>query len=203
MNNPKFVKIDDEYFEINTSYRTAIECNTIATNRKIGDTERALAIIYKLFGEKGLNSCENYDRLLELAKKYLYIGKEETSLKDQSRKPDMDYVKDMNYIKVSFISDYNIDLDSDKYKDMHWWTFYNLINGLSNSEFGNCCILNRVRNIRNMELSQIKDVKERQKIAELQKELSLDLEVDDIEADYTEKEKERIKNFYKSIGKEK
>lgn len=198
MGNPRIVRINGKCFEIDTSYTTAIECNQVALDRSIGDTERALAIIYKLYGEKGLNSCENYDKLLELAKKYLRAGGEEKELKSEPQEPDMDYVKDMPYIKVSFMSDYNIDLDSEQYKNMHWWTFYNLLNGLSNSELGNCCILNRIRNLRNMDLSKIKDIKERKKIEEMQQQFSLDYTT----TEHTKQEEKSINEFYKSIGKE-
>lgn len=56
MNNPKYVKVDNELYNINTDFRIALECNKIAQDKNIGNYERALAIIYKLFGEKGLNS---------------------------------------------------------------------------------------------------------------------------------------------------
>jgi hypothetical protein len=56
---------------------------------------------------------------------------------------------------------------------MHWWKFYNLMNGLSNSEMWNCCVLNRVRNLRTYDTSQIKDVKERQKIEKAKEQVAL------------------------------
>lgn len=52
MSNPKYIKIDNELYEINTDFRVAIECNSIAEDENIGEYERALAVIYKLFGEK-------------------------------------------------------------------------------------------------------------------------------------------------------
>ena len=55
MNNPNYVKVDDKLYKINTDFRVAIECNKIAQDTKIGDYERAMAIIYKLFGEDGLS----------------------------------------------------------------------------------------------------------------------------------------------------
>ena len=80
LNNPKYVKVDDVLYEINTDFRIALECNKIAQDKSIGDYERALAIIYKLFGEKGLN-CENQARLFELAMKYISLGEEQKGLK--------------------------------------------------------------------------------------------------------------------------
>ena len=52
MDYPKYVKIGEKKYKINTDFRVAIECNNIIQDKNIGDTERGLAIIYKLFGEK-------------------------------------------------------------------------------------------------------------------------------------------------------
>ena len=161
----QYAKVGDKTYKINTSFRTAIECNEIAKNNSISDLERALAIIYKLFGERALEDNENYENLLELAKKYLSC-KEENNVKE-----DMDFIKDMDLIEASFMSDFHIDLTTE---DMDWWKFNKLMNGLSNSELGNCCVLNNVRNLRNFDASKIKDSKERQKIIEAQRFWALD-----------------------------
>ena len=168
MEYPKYVKVNDKKYEINTDFRVAIECNRIAEDETIGDFERALAIIYELFGEEGINTQEDHEKLLELALKYLSCGKE---INDKPKEePDMDFIEDMDYIEASFMSDYNIDLAS---VEMHWWKFYKLMNGLSNSEIGNCCVLNRVRNLRNFDTKDIKDQKEKDRIERAKKEVAL------------------------------
>lgn len=167
MNYPEYVEVEGKRYKINTDFRTAIKCNEIAQDTSIGNLERAMAIIYKLFGEEALNDTSHYDKLLELAQKYLCCGKE---LEETDEEPDMDYVEDMDYIEASFMSDYHIDLTETK---MHWWKFSNLMNGLSNSEMGNCCVLNRIRNLRNYDPSEIKDNKEREKIIKAKKSVEL------------------------------
>ena len=163
---PRYVRVNNKKYKINTSYKTALKCNEIAEDENISDIERALAIIYVLFGEEALNDVENRNLLLEKAKKYLLCGQEPSS--DGNR--DMDFKQDFPYIKASFMSDYHIDLNE---KDMHYWEFYELLNGLSNSDIGNCCILNRVRNLRNFNLNEIKDVKEREKIRKAKESVAL------------------------------
>lgn len=185
MNNPEYVKIGDKKYKINTDFRVAIECNSIAMNNSIGEYEKALAIIYKLFGKAGLNDFENHQKLLELGQRYLRLDKDFEKSNDE---PDMDFKQDMDYIEASFMSDYKIDLSTTK---MHWWTFYNLINGLSNSELGNCCVLNRVRNLRTYDVSQIKDRKEREKIIKAQKSVALKKP----EIKLTKAQEESIKRF--------
>ena len=165
MKYPQYVKVGNKKYKINTDFRVAIECDRIARDETIGDYERGLAVIYKLFGEEGINAYDDHGKLLELAKKYLLCGRE-----PDNSEPDMDYIEDYAYIKTSFRSDYGIKLDEE---NMHWWEFSDLMDGLSNSELGNCCVLNRVRNLRNFDTKEIKDNKERQKIEEAKQRVML------------------------------
>lgn len=193
MKCPQYVKVGEKQYKINTNFRTAIECNEIAQDETINNVERALAIIYKLFGEEALEDMDNYEKLLELAKKYLSCGKQ---LEDTPEsKKDMDFVKDMDLIEASFMSDYNIDLTQE---DMDWWKFSNLMNGLSNSELGNCCILNNIRNLRNFDASKIEDMKERQKIIDAQHYWALDKKEQEVHL--TKEQQKSVDEFYKSLG---
>lgn len=168
MNYPQYVEIDNKKYKINTDFKIALKCNEIAEDESINDIERALAIIYLLFGDEGIEDYKNQEKLLKLAKKYLSCGKEIET--DNNKEPDMDFIEDWDYIEASFMSDYNISLED---TEMHWWKFYNLLNGLSNSEFGNCCVLNRVRNLRNYDVSDIKDKKLKDEIIEAKKSVAL------------------------------
>ena len=193
MNYPEFVRVENKKYKINTDFRIAIECQDIATNEDIGDYERALAIIYKLYGEEGIKSPNHYEKLLELGTKYLSCGKE-VEVKS-NEEPDMDFIQDMDYIEASFMSDYNIDLSNVK---MHWWKFYNLINGLSNSEMGNCCVLNRVRNLRTYDTKDIKDPKDLEKIRRAKQQVALKKRVSKNKV--TLEQQENINKFYELTG---
>lgn len=193
MNNyPEYAEINNKKYKINTDFRIAIECQNIATDESISDYERALAIIYKLFGDDGIDDFNNYDKLLEIATKYLSCGKE---LDNKNEEPDMDFSQDMDYIEASFMSDYNIDLAN---TSMHWWKFYNLINGLSNSEMGNCCVLNRVRNLRTYDTKDIKNPKELEKIKKAKEQVALKKKV--VKKNLTTEQQKNIDNFYKMTG---
>lgn len=191
MNYPTYVIINGEHYDINTDFRIAIRCQEVAEDETIYDEERALAIIYLLFGDKGLKS-EYKEELLAKAKKYLSCGKE---LENTNEKPDMDFIEDYAYIKTSFRSDYGINLDKE---NMHWWEFFDLINGLSNSDMGNCCILNRIRNIRNCDLSTIENPKERKKMREAQEQIALK-RYKPKKKEATEQQKQSALEFYKSL----
>ena len=189
---PEYIEIEGKKYKINTDFRYAIQCNKIAVDETIGNMERALAIIYTLYGEEGINTPEHYEKLLKMALKYLKCGKEDEPILDT--KKDMDYVQDMDYIEASFMSDYRIDLTNEK---MHWWKFNNLMNGLSNSELGNCCVLNRIRNLRNFDLSEIKDPKDRQRIAKAKQSVALKGTEEKVEM--TEEQKRSSEEFYKNF----
>ena len=193
MNYPEYVKIDEKKYKINTDFRVAIECQEIATDETIGDCERALAIIYKLFGEEGINTSHHYEKLLEKAVKYLSCGCDIENV--SSEEIDMDFMQDMEYIEASFMSDYHIELSG---TEMHWWKFYKLINGLSNSELGNCCILNRVRNLRNYDTKDIKDPKELERIKKAKQQVALKKKV--INKSLTTEQQKNIDNYYKITG---
>lgn len=190
MSYPEYAEIDGKRYKINTDFRVAIECNRIAQDESIGNLERAMAIIYKLFGDEGLDDDNNYMKLLDIARKYLSCGKE---VEVDDEKQDMDYYEDMDYIEASFMSDYHIDLTS---TNMHWWKFYNLINGLSNSELGDCCILNRIRNLRNFDVSEIKDSKEREKILKAKK----SVELNKYKKKPTKEQEENVEHFIELLG---
>ena len=199
MNNPQYVKVDNELYPINTDFRVALECNNIAEDNSIGDFERAMAIIYKLFGEKGLD-CENQNRLLELGMKYLLLGKDKNELENEPHeKYELDFNKCIGLIKASFKFDYKYDPFELEY--LHWYDFYNDLESLSTSEFGNCCILNRVTSILNQDLKEIKDAKTRQKIIEAQRLLRKKYCKNE-EVKMTKEQEESAKAFYKALGYE-
>lgn len=195
MDYPEYVIIDNEEYKINTNFKVAIECNQIAEDDTIGDYERSLAIIYKLFGEKGLNATNHYEQLMHYAEKYFLCGREEPK-NDKNKKPDMDFIQDYRLIWTSIYSEYQR-LDIDK-EEIHLWKFMDLLEGLSNSELGNCCILNRVRNYRNIDPRKIKDPKERQQVIDIQKEIAL--KKNEEKKKPTRKQRESANELYKRLG---
>lgn len=190
MNNPEYVKIANKKYKINTDFRIAIECNCIAMDNSICEYEKSLAIIFKLFGKEGLQDFDNHAKLLELGQRYLRLNED---FKDDREEPDMDLVKDRGYIRSSFIQDYKYNPYELSY--LHWWDFYNDLCGLSNSQFGNCCVLNRVRNLRNLDVSKIKDDKEKRKIINAKEQVALKKK----EVKLTKEQKESINRFKESM----
>lgn len=151
--NPQFAVVNGKKYKINTDFKVALECEKVGVADGIDDKERALTIVYLLFGEKGLDNPQDWEKLLKCAQQFLACGNKPSKNNDE---PNMDYEQDEKYIKASFMSDYGIDLGK---AELHWWDFFDLINGLSEDS-----ILSRVRYVRDYDISEIKDSKERAKM---------------------------------------
>ena len=190
MNNPEFVKIKEKKYKINTDFRVAIRCNEIALDNTINNYEKTFAIIYLLYGEEGLTNDKDYEKLLELAFKYLNCGIEKEPSDDEQ---DMDLIQDKKLIESSFKYDYGYNPYQMQY--LHWWDFYNDLCNLSNSELGNCCILNRVRNLRTYDTTQIKDFVTREKIEKAKQQVKLKNKKDE----RTEEQKKLDELFEKQL----
>lgn len=161
MSYPEYANIDGTRYKINTDFKVALRCFKIINDVDIQGEERTLAIIYILFGF--VPEFDLLQKFLDKAVLFLQCGK--TSQEQNSHKRDMDFEYDSAYIGASFMSDYHIDINS---VDMHWWQFCDLISGLTEH-----CVLSRVREIRNYDLSDIKDEKTRSKILQAKEELSI------------------------------
>lgn len=160
MTYPEFANINGTRYKLNTDFRVGLRCFEVINDPSICDEERALAVIYLLYG---FIPEDNLEAFLEKASKFLQCG--ETGEQQAAKKADMDFSYDQKYISASFMSDYRIDLSKEK---MHFWRYIELIQGLTEH-----CALSRVRELRNYDLSEIKDAKTRSKIAKAQAELAL------------------------------
>lgn len=170
---PTKVEYEDVIYPIDTDFKTAIKCMQINEDESISDYERAIAIIVLLFGDE----IPINDDTLNLAIKYLQCGKK---AEEHNSKKDMDFVQDEFYIQASFMSDYHIDLSETK---MHWWKFYALICGLTENS-----ILSKVRDIRNFDINELSNVKDKEKM--LLAKRSVELEVK-----RTEEEEKMLEEF--------
>ncbi|MDL2276386.1 bacteriophage Gp15 family protein [Breznakia sp. OttesenSCG-928-G09] len=175
MNYPTYIEYEGEY-EINTDFRVALKCLELINDKSIEDMERSIAVVTMLFGE----DIPVNDETLSLAVKFLQCG----DVQEQNHivVKDMDFQQDEALIEASFMSDYQIDISD---KEMHWWKFCNLVSGLKPDS-----VLNRVREIRNYDLSLIKDEKQRRKIIDAQKQVALKVEL-------SEEDKKELDDFEK------
>lgn len=148
MTYPQYAEVKGIRYKINTDYRVALRCFEVIEDVDISDEERAVAIVYLLFGDVPLEHMEDF---LRIAGDFLRCG--ETQETQEAAEKDMDFVADEKYIVASFMSDYRIDLPS---VDMHFWQYIQLIQGFTERS-----VMSRVREIRNYDLAELKDPKAR------------------------------------------
>ena len=157
---PTKAEINGKEYKINTSWQNALECFEIINDDTICDEERALAIVYKIFGFIPDN---NFETFLKKAQYFLQCG--ETVEEQNAKEVDMDFNQDLNYISASFMSDYHIDLSKE---DIHFWQFISFIKGLTENS-----ALSRIRKIRNYDISDFDDPKVKSAIIEAKKHVEL------------------------------
>lgn len=180
---PYYAEIDNKQHKINTDYRVALACFEAINDEDITDIERPYALIGLLFGEE----TEIYDieAAMRIIKQYLQCGKEDNENNETIKDLDFEYDKDL--INASFMADYQIDLEETK---MHWWKFCSLISGLTDKS-----ILNRVRDIRNLDISDIKDTRTRQQIIKQKQRVAIPIK-------HTKQEEKEIEEFEAWLGGE-
>lgn len=160
MTYPECAEVNGIQYKINTDYRVALRCFEAIENPDISDEERTLAVIYLLFGDVPLEHLEEF---LRIAGVYLRCG--ETQEAQASNERDMDFLADEKYIIASFMSDYQIDISK---VDMHFWQYIQLIQGFTERS-----VMSRVREIRNYDMSELKDPKSRSKMAKAKESVAL------------------------------
>ena len=130
--------------------------------------------------------------------KYLSLGNTQNGLKMENKsKFELDINKCEGLIRSSFKFDYKYDPYELEY--LHWYDFCNDLESLSTSEFGNCCILNRIISVLEQEPKDIKDGKQRQKLIDGQKMLQQRY-CKHKEKERTKEQEESAREFYKALG---
>ena len=160
MTYPEYAEVAGVQYKINTDYRVALECFEVIEDTSICDEERALAVIYLLFGEVPTDCLDDF---LRIAGDYLRCGEKAEVQASATR--DMDFKADEKYIVASFMSDYQIDLSR---TDMHFWQYIHLIQGFTERS-----VMSRVREIRNYDLEELKDPKSRTKMVKAKEAVAL------------------------------
>ena len=180
---PKYAEINGTKYPINYGYKYALKCFELIDNDEIFSIERILAIIYILFGfipDKDINL------FFEKCVKFLQCNNIE---KQDNGKKDMDFNQDRALIVASFRSDYQIDLSTE---NIHWWNFVELIQGLTQD-----CSLSKVRELRNLDTSEIKSAKEKRRLEEAKKAVKLKAT-----KKISSEKKKKIEKFMSQLGKE-
>lgn len=180
---PTQMEANGHIYDINTDYRIALACFKAINDIEINDIERFYAIETMLLGNNVLEEDEQI--LHDKIAKYLRCGKDE-NVSEEER--DFDYLQDEEATRTSIRQSYHINLNEISY--MHWYEYNELISGLTSES-----LLNKIRDLRSYDLSEISDEKRKQKIIEAQQRVALKEE-----HIKTKKEKEIDEFWNKIVG---
>lgn len=184
MDYPTKMVINGKEYNIDTNYKTALACFKAINDGEISDIERAVAVITLLLGKDV--PLEDTQEAIQKCGVYLRCGKEKNV---ENKEVDVDYFQDESAIRTSIRQCYHINLNTEE--NVHWWEYNELIEGLTEET-----LLNKIREIRNYDLSKEKDPKVRQKIQEAKEFYAIKKE----EKPMTEEERKNINEFYKLSG---
>lgn len=181
---PIKMEANNHIYNINSDYRVALACFRALKDNKLTSLERFYAVETLLLGEDVLEEDEEI-----IAKKiaiYLRCGSEENV---DTNEIDYDYIQDEVLTKTSIRQCYN-NLDISKLEYLHWYEYNELISGLTNES-----IINRIRDIRNIDLREISDERQREKILKAKDRV----EIKNEEAEEKTKEYDEIDKFWDEL----
>lgn len=167
---PESVLIGGLNYPIVTDFRDWIKFVDIANNTEINDLHK-IEIYKNFFLEKVPEDFSS--GIMALVKFYNCddLPKAGKSVKG-SKKAIFSYLYDAGYVLAAFRQTYNIDLRAIDY--MHWYEFKWLFDALPDTT----AVKERI-NYRAVEISSIKDNKERSRIRRIQKSIELPNNIDD------------------------
>ncbi len=163
---PNMLVINGKEFLINSGFRTFILLEQLLADNSISDKEKVYQMMDLIFVENYPDITEDViNKIIDFYRCGKSVKKPAKRKENQNNKEvkspkiyDFDY--DDALIFAAFYQQYNIDLN--EIEDMHWWKFKALFNSLSSD-----CEFVKIMGYRATDLSQIKDKKERERIARL------------------------------------
>lgn len=164
---PETVTVDGRVFFVDTDFRTFIIFEKILNDKSLDNRERISQWMELFFTEE---IPDNVAAAIEEVLNLYRCGRPAKTERKQRKNGNIpirekmiyDYDYDAPYIYGAFLSQYGIDLNEIEY--LHWWKFQALFRSL-NSE--NKIV--EIMSYRATDLSKIKDEKERNRIAKMQR----------------------------------
>lgn len=163
-NYPKHIYVDGKAYRIDTDFRRWIGLNEALLDKNLEPEDLNYLILSLFRDELPSNGSEAGKEII----RFLLgnINERQNGKHKAKSKRVMSFLYDGDYILGAFMECYHIDLIKIHY--MHWWHFLALLNAL-NSE----CELKKRMSYRSIDLSKIKDKKERARIRKIQNEIAL------------------------------
>lgn len=166
------VKYKGVIYDIDRSHRNVLSIFDWIENGGLDAVDQGIMIVTKLFGVE----APVEQPLIDLAFDILSLGKD-VNEKAVVKKKDMDFLQDYDIYRADIIREYGVDIAKENIDfDVLWLMLENLSNDAR---------FNQVREIRNKDLSKIKDAEERKQWREAQEYYKLE------ESNKSEEEKKK------------
>lgn len=123
---PKKIRINNNIYDINYDYKTAIRIITAFEDPELTYNEQIYIMMKNLYKEEVRE--EDYSIAVEKAIKFIDLGKE----RDESKKKEhriYSFNKDANYIYTGINMTHHIDVIEKE--DLHWWKFMSFFMDMS------------------------------------------------------------------------
>ena len=168
---PEIVKIDGREYFVDTCFRAMIVFEQVINDISLSGEQKVRESLEIFYTDKiPRNTLAAFEQLI------LFYSCGKKPEKKQPKKNGevtikerriYDFVQDAPYIYSAFLSQYGIDLNEIEY--LHWWKFDALFRGLNDDQK-----IIKIMGYRSADLSEIKNSKERSRMAKLKHMFSLE-----------------------------
>lgn len=161
INKPSKVKYKGKYYPINRGHWEVLEVIDWLMNGNLDEIDQAIMIVTIIFGK----DAPVEQPLVDLATEVVSVKQDHVNARPRSNekgnKRDMCFIQDYPIYRADIIREYNIDIAKE---NIDFDTLVNLIENLSHKSR-----LVQIRELRNQDLSKIKDIKLRKEYREAQR----------------------------------
>lgn len=166
---PDYVTVKGKKVRIVTDFREYIKLIDLLKDDEVDETEKKELIACWFLDDPGSDFEECLQELTDFVINYRETKAsegEEGNEDNTKHDPVISYNQDAPYIISGFLECYGIDLTEIQY--IHWWKFQMLIDGMNED-----CELKKRMGYRSINLNQIKDKEERERIRKIQKQIAI------------------------------
>lgn len=164
-----------EGLELNTDFRTSILFELLMQDKDISNEDK-VALSINLYFNRQPQSYEEMKKMTKAIIWFYSCGNKKQEIKENNQEREIvkkekkkkqiySFEQDDFLIYSAFMEQYHIDLNEAK---LHWWKFKAMFDGLNDD-----ILFSKVMGYRSIDLSKIKDKKQREHYAKLQKHWAL------------------------------
>lgn len=165
---PTKIRIEGTEYDIRTDFRISVLFSLLMEDDSLNKKQKVRQALNLYYPVIPINKREAVNKIIW----FYRCGNDKCHITKNSKsnnKKIFDYDVDANYIYSAFLSQYGVDLQD--IKQLHWWKFKALLEGLKEDNK-----LSKIIEYRSMDISKIQDKEQRKFYKDMQKKYSLQKE---------------------------